>query len=238
MSKRFRNYLHLLTAAMTFACALHAQAAPVDISIVSGSAWRSTDAAPSGWAGTTFDDSAWSQAFAPYPNALTTPDDIAGEPSAAALMWHWPSANAPDGASGPNEAWFRYTFELALTPGALPLAAQALIIADDEFELFINGQLYDFGRSTALDDNMRSNGQPLPLLVDFASLLRNGTNVLAIHAADNSLANPADRLYEYVYFEGSIATIPEPGSIALLLLALLAMTAPATRAFKRRNPAA
>lgn len=146
-------------------------------------------------------------------------------------MWHWPGPGTPDPRGGPNEAWFRYTFDLELTPSALPLFAQALIIADDEFELFINGQRYNFGRSTALDDNMRPNGQPRPLLVDItASMLRNGTNVFAIHAADNSLASPADLLYQYVYFEGRIMTVPEPGTIMLLLLALLGMAAHARRA--------
>lgn len=232
MNKRFRRPLQMLTAAMAFVCMMHVQAAPVEMwSIVSGSAWRSTDVAPpANWASTEFDDTAWSQAYAPYPNAVTTPDDIAGEPSGAELMWHWSGPDAPDGLRGPTEAWFRYTLDLTITPSSLPLLAQALIIADDEFELFINGQLYDFGGSTALDDNLRSNGQPLPLLADFSSMLRNGTNVFAIHAADNSLANPGDRRYEYVYFEGTIQTVPEPATVMLLLLALFGMMARAKRA--------
>ncbi len=237
MNKRFRHSLQLLSAALGFLCVLHTQAAPVNISIVSGAAWRSTDAAPAGWADTTFDDSAWNQAYAPYPNNRTTPQDIAGGGSAAELMWHWSGAGQPTGANGPNQAWFRYTFDLTRTPDALPLFAQALIIADDEFELFINGQRYDFGRSTALDQNMRPNGQPNPLLIDFATMLRDGTNVLAIRAADTSLANPAHLLNEYVYFAGRIVTIPEPGSSALILLALLVMTVQGERARTARHRA-
>ena len=153
-----------------------------------------------------------------------TPADIAGGPTAAQLMWDWPNSGVPNGENGPNEVWFRYTFNLALTPDALPVLAQALVIADDEFELFVNGTKYDFGHSTALVDNMRSNGQPNPLLADFTSLLRNGTNVLAIHAADGSLAAPHDELYEYVFFDGRIVTVPEPGSMVLWLSGVVLMT--------------
>lgn len=229
MNKRFRDGLQWLTAVLACVC-LAAPAAAVDIPIVSGSAWRSTNAAPPpDWTGTGFDDSAWRQAYAPYPNDITTPDDIAGEPSAAQLMWDWPGPGLPTGTDGPNQAWFRYSFNLALTPSSLPLLAQALLIADDEFELYINGHLYNFGGSTALDNNKRPNGQPRPLFADFTSLLQNGINVLAIHAADNALGDPADRFNEYVYFEGRIVTVPEPGSALLILLALLLMAAWAAR---------
>lgn len=196
MNKRFQNGLQHLTTAVAFICLVHMpalHAAPVDLSIVSGIEWRSAESVPADWASTTFGGSTWRQAYAPYPNAVTTPADIAGAASAADLMWDWPGPDLPTGSDGPTEAWFRYTFDLALTPDALPLIAQALIIADDEFEFFVNGMLYDFGRSTALDDNMRGNGQPLPLFADFTSMLRNGTNVLAIHAADSALAAPAER---------------------------------------------
>jgi len=130
----------------------------------------------------------------------------------------------PDGTSGPNEAWFRYTFNLAITPDALPLLGQALVIADDDFEFFVNGIKYNFGRSTLLADNRRSNGHPMPLLADFTSLLRNGDNVFAIHAADGSLIAPYDRGYEFVFFDGRIATVPEPGSVLLLLSGVVLMT--------------
>lgn len=238
MNKRFRNGLQHLTAAMLFVCLAHvpaAHAAPVNISIVSGIEWRSAESVPADWASTTFDDSGWRQAYAPYPNDVTTPADIAGGPSAATLMWHWPRPDQPSGSNGPTQAWFRYTFNLALTPDALPLIAQALVIADDEFELFVNGMLYDFGRSSALDDNMRGNGQPLPLLADFTGMLRNGSNVLAIHAADNALDNPGDREYEYVYFEGMVRTVPEPGSAALMALGMLGLMGAAARARRRQG---
>jgi len=223
MIKRFSNRVQHLAATIAFLSMAHAHAAPVNLPIVSDSTWRSASAAPSDWTAIHFDDSAWRHAYAPYPNDRTTPADIAGGPTAAQLMWDWPGPGAPDGTSGPNEAWFRYTFSLALTPDALPLLAQALIIADDEFEFFVNGTQYNFGRSTALDDNMRVNGQPNPLLADFSSLLRNGTNVLAIHAADGALAHPRDRFNEYVFFDGRIVTVPEPGSVALVLFGCLLM---------------
>jgi hypothetical protein len=224
MTKRFRNRMQQLAAAAAFLCVTHAQAAPINLPIVSDSTWRSTSVAPGDWTAINFDDSAWNHAYAPYPNGVTTPADIAGGPTAAQLMWDWPGPGAPDGQNGPDEAWFRYTFDLALTPDALPVLGQALVIADDEFEMFVNGIRYDFGRSTALSDNKRANGQPNPLLADFTSLLRNGTNVLAIHAADGSLAAPHDELYEYVFFDGRIRTVPEPGSVLLLLSGCVLMT--------------
>lgn len=234
MTKRFRNRVQQLAATFAFLCMAQAQAVPVNLPIVSDSTWRSTSAAPVDWTAVNFDDSAWDHAYAPYPNAVTTPADIAGGATDAQLMWDWPGPGLPDGTNGPNEAWFRYTFNLALTPDALPLLAQALIIADDEFEFFVNGTKYDFGRSTALDDNLRGNGQPNPLLADFTSLLRNGTNVLAIHAADGSLADPRDRLNEYVFFDGRIVTVPEPGTAALTLLGVLLMAASLGRLQRRQ----
>lgn len=234
MATQFRKSLQLLSSAVAFFFMVSAQAAPIDMSIVSGSAWRSTDVATAGWTTIGFDDSAWAQARAPYPNGTTTPQDIADGPSAAQLMWHFPGTDTPTGMNGPNEAWFRYSFDLALTPDALPLIAQALIIADDDFELYVNGVLYSFAGPTALDANKRPNGQPLPLLVDFGHLLQNGANVLAIHAADGALGNPSDRLNEYVYFEGSITSIPEPGSAALLLFGMLIMTGLAGRSRLKR----
>jgi hypothetical protein len=224
MSKRFRNCVQQLAATAAFLCVTYAQAAPIHLSIVSDSTWRSTSTTPGDWTAVNFDDSGWRHAYAPYPNDVTTPADIAGGPTAAKLMWDWPNSGEPDGENGPVEAWFRYTFNLALTPDALPVLAQALVIADDEFELFVNGRKYDFGRSTALDNNMRTNGQPNPLLADFTSMLRNGTNVLAIHAADGSLAHPQDNANEYVFFDGRIVTVPEPGSVLLLLSGVVLMT--------------
>lgn len=203
-----------------------AQAEPVNMTIVSGSSWRSADAVPTDWASRTFDDSAWSAAYAPYPNPVTRPSDIAAG-TAAELMWHWTSPSAPTGSNGPLSAWFRYSFNLNLAPDSLPLIGQALIIADDNFEFFVNGQRYEFGVPTELALNQRSNGQPRPLLADFTSMLVNGTNVLAIHAADGgSLSAPTEKVYEYVYFDGGVRTvgvIPEPSQMAMLLAGLVGL---------------
>lgn len=224
MTKRFRNRVLQLAASAALLCVTHAQAARINVPIVSDSTWRSTNTVSGDWTAVNFDDSAWRHAYASYPNPVTTPADIAGGPTAAQLMWDWPGPGVPESTNGPNQAWFRYTFDLARTPDALPLLAQAFIIADDELELFVNGTKYDFGRSTLLADNKRPNGQPNPLLADFTTLLRDGTNVLAIHAADNSLADPRSRSYEYVFFAGRIVTVPEPGSVLLLLSGVVLMT--------------
>lgn len=207
-------------------CSAPAQADPVNLSIVSGSGWRSADAVPADWASRTFDDSAWSQAFAPYPNPITAPSDIVGGATAAQLMWHWTQASMPTGSNGPTQAWFRFSFNLNLEPDSLPILGQAILIADDDFEFFVNGQKYDFGVPTDLDHNFRTNGQPRPLLADFTSLLVNGQNVLAIHAADGQLLAPSDRGFEYAFFDGTVATVgvvPEPSQIAMLLGGLFAV---------------
>lgn len=234
MSTRWFKSLRLLTASLAFLCVAHVQAAPINLSIVSGSDWRSTSTEQAGWTGTSFDDSAWAHAYAPYPNNATTPFDIVQEPTSAQLMWHWTSTDVPTGRNGPNEAWFRYTFNLDLTPSSLPLLGQALVIADDDFELFINGTKYNFGKSTALGDNTRPNGQPRPLFADFGNLLQNGTNVFAIHAADYSLTDPSNSVYEYAFFDAEIRTVPEPTSAALILSGLLVMITLARRV-QRRN---
>lgn len=234
MSTQLFKGLRLLTTSVAFLCAAHAQAAPIHLSVVSGNNWRSSATEQAGWTDAGFNDQAWDHAYAPYPNPGTTPFDIVEEPTPAQLMWHWPSADVPNGRNGVNQAWFRYTFDLALTPSSRPLIAQAFVIADDEFELFINGKKYDFGGSTALAKHQRPNKQPLPLFADFGSFLQNGTNVFAIHAADGSLLDPRNEYFEYVFFDADIRTVPEPTSPALLFSGLLIMTAMARRV-QRRN---
>lgn len=233
MIKHFRSFAQHLIATVALLCVAHAHAAPINLKIVSGSAWRSTDMAPSDWNTVLFDDSAWRHAYAPYPNNKTRPADIVNGATAAQLMWDWPGPGVPDGRNGPNEAWFRYSFDVAFGPDSLPLLAQAYVIADDDFELFVNGVKYNFAGPTALDKNKRLNDQPMPLLADFTRLLRDGTNVLAIHAANGSLAAPSGLLNEYVFFDGKVVTVPEPGTMALLLFGTVCMTATLRRARRR-----
>lgn len=200
-----------LAALALLAAAGQAAAAPINMPIVSGAQWKSSDAAPVGWQMPGFDDSAWANAYAPYPNPITTPADLANGPTSAQLMWHFTGPN-PTGQNGPVEAWFRYNFTLAIAPDSLPLLGQALLLADDDFELYVNGQLVPFFGPTSL----AARGEN-PVFADFSSMLANGDNVIAIHAVDNSLAAPGDLLFEWLYFDGRIHTVPEPGSCALIL---------------------
>jgi len=72
---------------------------------------------------------------------------------------------------GDQTSWFRYEFELPVLAG---LVGQGLIIADDEFTLFVNGRRLE---SAILTENQRPNEQPLPIFLDFSQVLVRGTNV-------------------------------------------------------------
>lgn len=157
--------------------------------VASGDGWLSTTDPGRGLAWTTFgyDDSAWRDAYNPYPvgdpadrSAAYPPAAILG-PTAAEFMWHWPGGGAPalPGADGPDVAYFRYAFDLNLTTGG-PIEAVARIAVDDAFDLYVNGEPVQSGRlsydpSTLVPDVHE---------VDIGPYLRHGENVLAIRAED------------------------------------------------------
>lgn len=194
--------------------AITAQAGIINQSILSGDGWKSNEAAVSDWETLGFDDASWIQAYGGYPCPTTPGDLIPG--TAASHMWHYPSGT-PNGADGPIEAFFRYSFSLDLTSASLPILGQALISVDDDYEFYVNGHL-------AFENKDGGNAQVRDF-VDFTSLLRNGDNLFAIHAVDGGWGAPFDRSFERVLFDGTVKTVavPEPGSFVLLGLGLLGM---------------
>jgi hypothetical protein len=204
-----------LLALTALAPVLSAQAAPIDRHIVSDGTWRSSATAPVGWQATGFDDSSWAFARAPYPSP-STPAAVLGAPTTANFIWHDPNATS-NGTQGPNEAFFRYSFSLAITPSSLPLLGQALISVDDDYTFWVNGtkvfENHDGGFADKVD------------FVDFTSQLVNGTNTLAIQARDGSWDFPYDRLYERVLVDARVKTVPEPLTLAVFGTGLLGLAA-------------
>jgi len=219
------------------------------IEIRSGGSWAATSGNPgSDWMAVDYDASGWGSAFSPYPNDRTTPEKVYNniEPGSyagdrtAELMWYWEDA-IPDpvtGRDGELEAYFRYEFFLP-PPGYAAIEieyAPALVIADDYFDLYINGSLVDTpDNNRFLDENLTEDPppgdiyvQPIPIALDLLTAcpggcLQFGGNVISIYAYDGYKSGPQDRLYESVFFHSDIQykAVPEPDSIALFLLGLL-----------------
>jgi len=168
--------------------------------IVSGSHWLSygiysgsSGFPPAGWETVNFDDSAWAEARAPYPSPTQPSSLIPG--SNAEHMWHDP-AHSSDGTNGSVQALFRKTFYLNLTGESRPYVGKAKISVDDDYDLYVNGDLvfqnHDNGNADVVD------------VVDLTPNLQNGKNVIAIHAVDGGWDNPRDRIYERVLFDAKI----------------------------------
>jgi len=192
----------------------NAIATPIALNVLSGTDWRSSDQFQTGWSELGFNDSDWSFARAPYPGPTDPTTLIAG--TEAEHMWHDPD-NTSDGGTGPIQAFFRYEFDMALNGDHLPLFAQALISVDDDYEFFVNGNLAYRNADGGFADQVD--------LVDFASQLVSGRNVLAIHAVDGGWGNPWNRGYERVLFDGVVrsAALPVPAVLPLLGVGLLGL---------------
>jgi hypothetical protein len=194
----------------------HAGASPLNQNIVSDSSWKSSNTFVQGWEQTSFNDTAWSAARAPYPTPSEFGPNVVIPGTSAQPIWHDP-AGTSDGTTGDNEVFLRKSFTLSMASDSLPLLGQALINVDDDYDFFVNGQLafsnHDQGTSLVSD------------FVDFGHFLRNGENVFAIHAVDGAWGHPADRIYERVILDARIATVtiapvPEPEIYAMLLAGL------------------
>lgn len=204
-----------------------AYADPINLSILSGANWRTTnvDPPPQGqltWTQAGYDDSTWAFATSPYPNPFTPSQTLPG--TSANWMWNCQSGCNPlNGSNGPVEAWFRFDFSLNLAADSVPLIGQAAVIADDFFEMYVNGQ---FVRSAVLDQHKDPiTGHALPVVVDFANLLQAGQNGIAIRACDGSSAGCFDRGNEALLFDGRIQTnsTPEPSTWLLILTGVLGL---------------
>lgn len=170
----------------------------------------------SGWETIGFNDSGWSAARGSYPSPTSPTTLIPG--TTAQHIWHDPSATS-NGKSGPNEAFFRYTFDLNIQRDSFPLIGQSLVSVDDDYDLFVNGNLvyenHDGGNADVVD------------FVDFTSSLRNGENVIAIRAVDGGWDDVRDRLYERVLFDGSVtgvAAVPIPSALLLFVSGLAGLS--------------
>ncbi len=168
-----------------------------NVDILSGTGWRTANTLQPGWETLAFDDSAWSPARAPYPGP-TSPQQLI--PDTEALnMWHDPLGMST-GYNGDVEAYFRFDFNLDLIAANAPHTASALINADDDYELYVNGTLVFENHDGGFSDQVDT--------VDFSGHLQHGLNVIAIHAVDGSFDAPRDRGAERVLFDGKVEAAP------------------------------
>jgi hypothetical protein len=127
----------------------------------SESEWRCHQGWERDWRGVNFDDRAWGHAISPAPHRT---DDVAVGEGKFPTMWIVPDS---------TEATFRLTFNVSnLT---FMREATLLSISDDDHEVYLNGLAIVF-------DGNRKAG-PL-ITTDLRRLLRQGKNVLAVHAED------------------------------------------------------
>jgi len=149
-------------------------AAITEFDISASSTWRATTDQAQGnqWLQGIFNRSEGDAAWLPY-QARTTNTMWACGPGASLCK----NANGLiTGVDGPTQAFFALDFSIEPTTRAA--FARMQIIADDYFELYVNGQ---FVRDGLLD---LIGG---PVSVDFLQFLHDGENVLAIRAMDGHL---------------------------------------------------
>jgi hypothetical protein len=198
--------------------------------IWSDGSWLVTSTKPAGdWTLPGFDDSGWRSAFAPYPNPVTTPNDILPG-SNAKLIWDPTVPVKPDGK--PDESWFRYEFQVK--PASSPYqcsppsdapddcldiwngesfsfrspSATTYVVADDRFDLYVNG--VSVASNVALE--VGPDGQPTnvhaydlkPHLLYLDAFGNPVDNVIAIHAWDGPGDTAEENLYQYLFVDGVI----------------------------------
>jgi hypothetical protein len=169
----------------------------ISLSIVSGPKWVVTlNPGPNCpaddcllWTTINYDDSAWISPMLSKTNGGTTMNDVL--PGTKALfMWYPPGTD--------NVAYFRYKFTLDATSRTLPLLAEAFVAANDNYELWVNG---NFVINGDLDEHHQDVNW-FPQIADLTPYLQAGTNVIAIRANDGSckIFDPETRLCSRVPF--------------------------------------
>lgn len=191
-------------------------AAPINMHIVSNAGWKSGDAWVKGWEKPGFDDSLWGQAREHYPTPGWTPGDLIAK-TKATTMWHDPKSIS-NGTSGPNQAFFRTTFNID-DGGAQKtrLYGTAIAYVDDDFKFYVNGRRVYSDKS--------DGGADIRHDIDFNQYLVRGTNTFAIHAVDGKWGSPYDRDYEMVLFDATLRSVRvgEPGSLGLAAIGLVGL---------------
>lgn len=202
-------------------------------------------------------------AFVPYDNPATpvlNPNRMMWACGAdGSLCPRVSDPDEPEFRNGPNEAFFRYTF--SIKPEAFAQSVAGSIIADDYFELYVNG---DFILAGALSNHQTVTDpedpeevpDPIPIpLPDFSDFLHEGENTLAIYAADGFLRvdqclfnedeivskEDGQRFcignngLEYVFVQGAATIVPEPATLTLLGLAVAAALSCSIGGVRRRT---
>lgn len=141
----------------------------------------------------------WTDAYAPYPNPVFTPDDILRTPgSGSEYMWYCTnSMNCLTGTESPYVAEFKLQVNLPI--GGVD-TAMFQVLADDYFSLYVNGQLADscasvtndplnpcVGRTQHGASGWLTNTNPIPptpFLVDMQPYLAPGDNEIFIFACN------------------------------------------------------
>jgi len=170
------------------------------LKVLSDDSWKSIDQEYEDWETPGFDDSGWNAAVSPYPNRKPAHHWFRMPGTNAQYMWDFPPGSGEmNGRNGPEDAWFRKTFELPAEKSEVTSAAVTMAV-DDVFDFYVNGKL--------VFSNWDNAGHSGPVTFNILDYLQEGTNLMAIYASD------AYRGYEWALFEATIewvpADIPDP----------------------------